>query len=168
MADENLQRAVAIQALVGEVTARLQEGESAASIRADLLAEGIPPEVIDHAFAMSEGAHPQRRWRTILAFSLSVVLLLGLPLAGAVGVAWVAVELTAPPAPPPQPEPNPEVLEREVQRGNPAARDLVVSILAIIGGFFVGGALGVALALPMVRTLSEWSMQDASSDEAYE
>ena len=105
MALNELSRAIALKALVVDVAARIQRGERPDAIRAELLADDIPPEVVDHVFAVCEDARPISRKRTVLAAVLSALLLIGLPLAGAVGGVWAAVAL-APHAPNPDPAPG--------------------------------------------------------------
>ena len=158
-----LSRAVAMKALAADVAARLQSGEKPDAIRAQLLAEGYPPEVVDHVFATCE--YPQARGgnRTVLALVVSAVLLLALPLVGATGGAWAATALTTPA---PEQEPNQETIEREIRSEKPGPGLGILFATSV--GMLLGGGTGLALALLAAKTLSEWSIDAALTDDVNE
>jgi hypothetical protein len=185
MALNELSRAVALKALGADVAARLRLGEKPEVIRAALLAEGYPPEVIDHVFSECESSRPIGRRRTVIAAVLSAILLLGLPLAGGFGAAWVAsnawgdyVENRSTPAadvPPEVADQRQEAAhldENKLRSGGGLAEGFSVVLITILvgpGAFIVGFGLGLALALPAVRALSAWSIDGSTTDdEAYD
>jgi len=106
-----------------------------------------------------------------IAAVLSVMLLIGLPLAGAVGGAWSAFTLATP-----EPEPEPAIEEGEQRCGMWWITRLIDSIstgivmgLVVVGGGVAGLTAGVVIALPAVNGLSEWSARDVlTGDEADE
>jgi hypothetical protein len=161
MADENLSRAVALKALAADVAARLQRGENPAAIRTELLADGIPPEVVDHVFTVCESTHPTtNRKRTLLAATLSAVLVIVLPFAGAVIGAWAGFWWTATPAP------DPEGVERQGERVPDAAiENLVASTIVGFVGLAIGLGVGLAVALPAASALSAWSIRGSIADD---
>jgi hypothetical protein len=91
--------------------------------------------------------------RTFIATSASAVLLFGLPLAGAAGGAWGAVALTFPEH---TTEPDPKTAGNK-QCGMAVYGLILGDIGMVLGGFAIGLAAGVAVALPAVNIISEWS-----------
>jgi hypothetical protein len=139
MAVNDLARAVALKALEADVAARLCLGEGPEAIRADLLEQGFPPEIVDHVFAACERSRPVSRTRTLVAAGLVALLLIGLPTAGAVCGVWAAVAATGP------------------------------WPLTIPLGALAGFALGLALAFPAAKALSTWSTDGSiADDEGYD
>jgi hypothetical protein len=171
MAMNELSRAVALKALAADVSARLRLGEKPDAIRAELLAEGYPPEVIDHVFAECEATRPTGRKRTIFAAILSAVLMLGLPLVGGIGGAWGTGALFTHESPPElidrAPDQVPELdehLKAEARgTGGPGA------LLMVFVGGALGFGLGLAVAFLAVGALSTWSLDSSiTDDEAYD
>jgi hypothetical protein len=164
MSESNLSRAVALKALSAEVAARVQAGEDPNAIGAELLAAGIPPEAIDHALATYTSQVPARRGRALLATALCVVMLVGLPLAGAAGGVWAALALVVA-SHEPEPKPNLEAAEREVRCGNFAIAklfsDSVITLVFGTVGLLAGAGLGLALTFPVNHMLSAWAMRDS-------
>jgi hypothetical protein len=166
MSVNDLSRAIAMKALAADVAARLKLGEKPNAIRAELLAEGYPPEVVDHVFSVCENARPKGRRRTVIAATLSALLFLALPVAGAVGGAWAAVAL-AKPAAEPRPDPDPDALVREARRDNfEPMGEFAKSTAAGLVGLLVGAGIGVALAFAAANTLSAWSAEGSLNDDA--
>jgi hypothetical protein len=158
MAVNELSRAVALKALAADVAARIRLGEKPAAIRKELLAEGYPPEVLDHVFSECESVKLPGRKRTVLAAVLSAVLLLGLPTAGAIcggfGAVWAVF---------PKHQAEQEELERTC--GMKWLADLTAEGLAGLVGVAGGFGLGLAVALPVVKALSAWSIDGSTTDE---
>ncbi len=77
----------AVRALIAEVGQRLRGGESRASVRAALVADGLPTEFVDGILA--EVAEPTR-WSaySVVAITLSVAAFAVLPVAGAIAGVW--------------------------------------------------------------------------------
>jgi hypothetical protein len=147
MSENPLSRSVALKALAAEVAARLERGEQPGAICAALLAEGFPPEVIDQVFEVCERQRPVTRQRAVLAAILAASLLLGLPPAGAIGGVWAAVTLRDSHA---DPEPDTPDVHHPHQCG--------LSVVGpIVGGFLVGGLLGLTAAACAVP-LAVWSI----------
>jgi hypothetical protein len=175
MSLSELSRAVAMKALAGDVAARIQSGEKPDAIRAQLLADGIPPEVVEHVFAECEFARPPAgRKRTVFAAVLSVALLLGLPLAGGIAGAWTAGSLALRHKPD---EATPKLDAQEAEIAAKAEKELrgegdanlADSLFATVFGFvgfLLGAGVGLAVAFPAVRALSEWSIDSAITDDA--
>jgi hypothetical protein len=156
-------RAVALKALAADVAARLKLGESPEAIRADLLKEGYKPEVIEPIIAAGAAARRVGRTRTAVAFGLSAVLMIGLPLAGAFGGAWIAIETAlAKELPPVQDGDAPKPADAELRPVVDRLSDFPVAALV---GMAVGGGIGLAVAFPIVKALSSWSMDGALADD---
>jgi hypothetical protein len=104
--------------------------------------------------------------RTAIAAALSTVLLVALPLAGGVGGAYYTVEFLTP-APKPEAETKPE--DKKLSCGlGPFIAGVFTSFataVAAFGGLAVGVAIGVAAALPVVNVISEWSVDESTTDE---
>jgi hypothetical protein len=99
--------------------------------------------------------------RAVIAGVLSVILLIGLPLAGAVGGAYAVVVLA-------EPEPEPEAADGERRCGMWWLTQLADGIGTAIAGLAamgVGLAVGMAVALPTVNILSEWSAEGSIADD---
>lgn len=106
--------------------------------------------------------------KTVIAGVLSVVLLVGLPLAGAAGGGYAVYALTGQ-----TDEPAPDEADGERRCGMWGVLQLFTSIgtgLVGLAAAGVGLAVGVAVALPAVKVLSEWSTNGplADDDEADE
>jgi hypothetical protein len=103
--------------------------------------------------------------RSVVAAFLSALLLFGLPLAGGVGGAWVAVVYV-------MPEPEPESTADGERCGmwwmtrvaDHLANGLTTGLVGLVG-LTAGLATGVAIALPAVRTLSDWSTRHQDIDD---
>lgn len=177
MAHENLPRAVALQALVVDVSARLARGERDDAIRAELLADGLPPVIVDHVFAVCEVNEEPRRARTALAMMMSGMLMIGMPLAGGVLGIWgamSAVPLTqsvalesakVEPVPADQQSFLGSIFAKALGR---FLGELVRgSLSAFVGllGFAAGIAAGLAVAVPVTRAISTWSVEHAITDD---
>jgi hypothetical protein len=175
MSLNELSRAVAMKALAADVAARLENGERPGAIRAQLLAEGYPPEVVEHVFAECEFARPvPGRKRTVFAAVLSAALLLGLPLAGGFAGAWAAGSLAlrhkpddAAPKLNAQEAEIAATAEKELRgEGDANLADSLYAIVFGFVGFLLGSGLGLAAAFPAVRALSEWSIDSSITDDA--
>jgi hypothetical protein len=160
----DLSRAVALKALAADVGARLRLGERPAAVRADLLNEGFPSELIDHAFAACERARPVGRRRTVLAAVVAGGLMIGLPLLGTLGGTWAAITLVVPA----------HESERHEDVGETKARVCglepgVAFVVFVPLGALTGFAAGLGLAFPAVKALSAWSIDETiTDDEGYD
>lgn len=164
MAVNDLARAVALKGLEADVSARLQLGEHPKSIRTELLAEGFPPEVIDHVFAVCDAPRPTRRRRTISALMLAAVVSLGFPMAGAAVGVWGATSLIAQSNQEPPLELDAVQLQERANE-NPEASGSLKSLLIGFAGLAIGFGLGLAAAIPTVKAISEWSIDRSVSDD---
>lgn len=175
MSLSELSRAVAMKALAGDVAVRLQSGEKPDAIRAQLLADGIPPEVIDQVLLECESVRPTAgRKRAVFAAVLSAALLIGLPLAGGITGAWLAGSLALRHKPA---DAAPKLDAQEAELAAKAEKELrgegdgnlADSLYATVFGFvgfLLGSGLGLAVAFPAVRALSDWSVDSALADDA--
>jgi hypothetical protein len=99
--------------------------------------------------------------RTFIATCASAVLLLGLPLAGAISGAWAAVALTCPEH---APEPDPDSAGNK-QCGMAVYGLILGDIGMVLAGLAIGLAAGVAVALPAVNIISVWSADCLITDD---
>jgi hypothetical protein len=77
-----------VRALTEETARRIRTGESRASVRASLIADGLPIEFVDGFLA---GIAEPTRWPVgrAVGVTLSAAALMVLPVAGAVGGMWL-------------------------------------------------------------------------------
>jgi hypothetical protein len=128
----------AIRELIAEVAARIGHGEKPAAIRAELLREGLDPEIVDYILAQCP-VRAAGHWRTRVAATLTAILFFALPAAGTVGALWLVW-------------PAPEVF--------------LIGCVAVPVAGALGFGVGVGLAFAAAHGLSAWSERDVPDDIA--
>jgi hypothetical protein len=132
----------AICALTAEVTERIRRGEQPATIRAELLAQGLDVAIVDHILLQ---AAPRRAhdWRTTFSIILSGGIVVVCSLGGFAGGVWLACQI------PP---------------GGPGLVVMATCLLAV-GVVGVATALGVGVGLGITALLANWTARDDDLDE---
>jgi hypothetical protein len=83
---------VAVKALAAEIARRIQKGEKPTTIRAELLAGGLAPELVDPILAQCMPLAASH-WRSTVAAIVSAVIIFVCGGAGLAGGVWCAVLL---------------------------------------------------------------------------
>ena len=137
---------VAVKALAAEIARRITNGEKPASVRAELLAGGLAPELVDPMLAQCMPLATSH-WRSTAAATVSAVIVFVCGAAGLACGVWRAILISEGPWP-----------------GYTVMFFPLAVAFLVLGGL----ALGAAVGLGITALLARWSVSAPEPDDGSE